>query len=114
MDETEPFAISVARGPAGQTVITVTGELDLASAERLRAQVASAETGASVVLDLVAVDFCDSSGLRALLDADLQIRADGGRLRLAAPGAALLRLFELTGVDGFLSVFPTLEEALAR
>jgi anti-sigma B factor antagonist len=114
VDETEPFAISVAPGPAGQTVITVTGELDLASSERLRGQVASIEPGASVVLDLTAVGFCDSSGLRALLDADLQTRAGGGKVRLAAPGAALLRLFELTGVDGFLSVFPTLEEALAE
>lgn len=105
--------MNVAPGPAGQTVITVAGELDLVSAERLRGQVASVEPGASLVLDLAAVDFCDSSGLRALLDTELQTRAGGGELRIVAPGAALLRLFELTGVNGFLTVFPTLGEALA-
>jgi anti-anti-sigma factor len=114
VDETEPFVMTVAPGPAGQKVITITGELDLVSAERLRDEVTAAAPGGSVVLDLAAVDFCDSSGLRALVDADLQTRAGGGRLRLVAPGPAVLRLFELTGVDGFLAVFPTLEEALAR
>ena len=114
MDETEPFAITVAPGPAGQTVITVVGELDLVSAERLRGAVTPATPGTSLVLDLAAVEFCDSSGLRVLVDADLQARTAGGRLRLVAPGEAVLRLFELTGVDGFLSVFPTLEDALAE
>ena len=113
MDETEPFEITVAPGPAGQTVITVAGELDLLSSERLRGEVTSAAPGAHVVLDLAAVDFCDSSGLRVLVDADLHTRTAGGRLRLVAPGVAVLRLFELTGVDGFLAVFPTLGEALA-
>lgn len=112
MDGTEPFAIEVARGPAGQTVISVTGELDLVSSGRLRRHVASAEPGTTVILDLAAVAFCDSSGLRVLLDADLQARTGGGALRLAAPGAALLRLFELTGVDGFLVVYATLDDAL--
>jgi anti-anti-sigma factor len=114
VDETEPFAITVVPGPAGQLVISVTGELDLVSADGLRAQVTAAEPGSSIVLDLSAVDFCDSSGLRALVDADLQTRACGGSLRLVAPGAAVVRLFELTGVDGFLTVFPTLDDALAQ
>jgi anti-sigma B factor antagonist len=113
VDGTAPFAIRVARGPAGQTVISVTGDLDLVSSELMRGELGAVPAGASVVLDLREVDFCDSAGLRVLIDAELRARTEGGTLRLAAPGPALVRLLELTGVDGFVSVYPTIEAALA-
>lgn len=114
MDGTTPFAIRIERGPAGQTVLAVAGDLDLATAERLREQLNTVPGGSVVVLDLKKVEFCDSAGLRVLLDAELRTRVGGGELRLAAPSAALVRLFELTGVDGFIRVFATIGDAFAR
>ncbi len=113
MDETAPFAIRVERGPAGQTVLSVAGDLDLATSEQLRGHLNAVLGGAVVVLDLKKVEFCDSAGLRVLLDAELRTKVGGGELRLAAPSPALVRLFELTGVDGFVRVFATIDEAFA-
>ena len=113
MDEAAPFAIRVERGPAGQTVLSVAGDLDLATSERLRGHLNAVPGGAVVVLDLKKVEFCDSAGLRVLLDAELRTKVGGGQLRLAAPSSALVRLFELTGVDGFVRVFATIDEAFA-
>lgn len=114
MDETTPFTIRNERGPAGQTVLAVAGDLDLATSEQLRGHLNSAPAGEVVVLDLKKVEFCDSAGLRVLLDAELRTRVGGGQLRLAAPSPALVRLFELTGVDGFVRVFATIEDAFGQ
>lgn len=113
MDGTTPFAIEMAPGPAGQTVVSVAGDLDLVSSDLMRTRLGSVPAGTTLVLELSGVAFCDSAGLRVLIDAELRARTDGGALRLAAPSQPLVRLFELTGVDGFVSVFPTIEAALA-
>ncbi|HBF83275.1 MAG TPA: anti-sigma factor antagonist [Streptomyces sp.] len=61
-----------------------------------------------VVLDAGAVTFGDSSFLGLLIQVHQQTR-----LRIAAPGTALRRLFSMAGVDAVLECYPTLEEALA-
>jgi hypothetical protein len=40
-------------------------------------------------------------------------RADGGELLLVISGAAVLRIFAVTGIDHLIPTFPTLEQALA-
>jgi anti-anti-sigma factor len=55
---------------AGVRVIAVTGELDIATAPDLCARL-DANRGRGqprMLVDLTAVDFCDSTGVRALLD----------------------------------------------
>jgi len=76
--------------------ITVSGELDIATAPQLREHTSRqlAEPTELVVLDLTDVSFIDTSGLYVLVDAAAQ---DDGRLRVV-PSPVCLRLFDLAGV----------------
>jgi anti-anti-sigma factor len=76
------FHIDLRRSP-GVTVLTAVGELDISSAHSLLAQVraVTAEDGdAAIIIDLRAVPFMDSTGLRALLTAEELCREVGRSL----------------------------------
>jgi anti-anti-sigma factor len=81
--------------------IVVEGELDLATAPRLEAALAAAESHPvrAIVVDLAKVPFIDSSGLRALLVAAARSRADGCRLSIAGPAPQARQLFDLSGAS---------------
>lgn len=82
------------------TVIAAEGELDLASAPDL-GRLIGTQVG-PVILDLRALHFIDSSGLRELVGAEERARRDGLDLRLA-PGEATRRLLEVTGLTDHFS-----------
>src|SRR5918999_2784812 len=82
----------------GVRLVEVFGELDLATAPKLCAALdqARADRVKRLVVDLTGVDFCDSTGLRALIGASTEIRVGGGRLAIAClPGGAVSRLFDM-------------------
>jgi anti-anti-sigma factor len=54
-------------------------------------------SGADVDIDCSGVTFIDSSGLRALLEAEQRLRAEDRRLVLVDPSAVVVRLLEITG-----------------
>ena len=75
------------------------GELDLAAAPRLtEAFLDLASSEGEVHLDLSEVSFLDSSGLRVIL-ALARSRADIGSVVLLDPSAAVVRIFEIMGID---------------
>lgn len=96
-------------------VIRVRGELDLSTAGRLCRTVqavAGARRRMRVLLDLSGLDFCDSTGLRALVGAVREVEINGGRAALAVPpGGMLDRIFDLSGLGEFLRVSPSVEAA---
>jgi anti-sigma B factor antagonist len=100
----------------GVHVIAVRGELDLATAPQLAVRIdRTRQNGARrVAVDLTTTDFCDSTGLRALLGAERELRVHGGRLAVAAsPGGPVGRLFTIAGAHEVLGVHDTLEDAVA-
>jgi hypothetical protein len=58
--------------------------------------------------------FCDSSGLHALLAAHKRAQAEGGELLLAITAAPVLRILALTSIDRMIPNFTSLDEALAQ
>ncbi len=94
------------------TVLVPIGDVDLASAEHLRGLLLPAIERGTTVLDMTGVEFCDSSGLRVLMEADRKARAHGTSFRLAGPTAPVERLLGLTRAHEVLSVYPDLESAL--
>ena len=91
----------------GVAVVRAAGELDLATASQLvRAiDIAAAGRRPRVLVDLAAVEFCDSAGLRALLGAAREVEARAGRLVVAVtPGGPVDRLLEIAGLREFLHV----------
>ena len=81
-DPSSLFAIK-ASSDQDTTTIAVSGELDIASADRLRAAIRSAENGTTrwIILDLEELTFMDSTGLSALLEARRRPSLKGDRLR---------------------------------
>jgi anti-sigma B factor antagonist len=100
----------------GVRLLEVFGELDLATAPRLCSALDAARIHRvkRVVVDLTGVDFCDSTGLRALIGASTELRVGGGRLAIAClPGGAVARLFEIVGARESLHVCDTQADAMA-
>jgi anti-sigma B factor antagonist len=84
---------------SGRTTLTLGGELDLACAVRLdRALRRLDKVPGRVEVDLGAVTFADSHGVRPLLDASRR-RRDGGvrALRLASVSPAVRWVLDLVG-----------------
>nr|WP_277349641.1 STAS domain-containing protein [Planosporangium thailandense] len=82
-------------------MVELSGELDLASAEALRDQLA-AEVAAtkplSVVVDLGQVTFMDSTALSALIHVQHAAADAGAALRVVSPSPFVARLLHITGV----------------
>jgi len=108
------FAISQREVDPETILITVQGELDLASAPNLKWTLRDAlGAGARrIVLDLAPVTFIDSTALGVLVGVRRSLAA-GSHLALAGADTDVLNIFELTGLDSTFDMFPTLDEALA-
>jgi anti-sigma B factor antagonist len=95
------------------TVVIVSGEIDLYTAPTLQGNLAAVLTGdlpARVVVDMSAVEFCDSTGMNVLLSSLRQARERGGQLELAAPRPAIRKVLQVTGLD---SVFTIIDDPVA-
>ncbi|MEU9108868.1 STAS domain-containing protein [Streptomyces xanthophaeus] len=92
----------------------VAGELDIATAPRLRTEALAliAQGHRHLILDLGAVSFCDSSGFNALVGIFRCAKAAGGTLVLAAVPDRLERMLVLTGLSALLPAHPTAAHAL--
>lgn len=89
----------------GQTVAHVTGEIDIATCQRLRDAIEPhLGRGQRVILDLSGVRFMDSSCLNVLLDAHTTLTGDGGSLILRNPSDAAQRLLSLSGLAELFDV----------
>ncbi len=108
------FAIGQRSLGSGVSLITVRGELDLASAPNLKWTLGDAVRGGAtqLVLDLSPVTFIDSTALGVLV-AFLKGLAAGSHLALAGADEEVMNIFELTGLDSTFDMFATVEEAVA-
>ncbi len=103
----------------GMSVLTVLGDLDVASAPALRSRLIEAvnSTKRGLVLDLRKVPFIDSFGLGALISAHKRTaaHADGAQplMVLADPVGPVAQLLRLTQLDTILDVRPDFETARA-
>ncbi|MET8545309.1 STAS domain-containing protein [Kitasatospora sp. NPDC004799] len=103
VDSAEGLTVEVRPWALG-TVLVLLGELDLDSTADLRAAFdrALVEPASVVVVDCAGLEFCDSTGLNALLRAKARAAVDGSRIELARPRPLILRMLELTGAtDAF-------------
>ena len=98
-----PFEVTAQRDDAVATVV-VSGELDLATVPRLSATVAEHGDARLLVLDLNAVTFIDSTGVRVLIEADRACAGSGSRLVVLAGDGPVRRILDLCELDGRLAV----------
>ena len=90
------FAIESRPAPDGVTLMALSGELDIAATSELRACVDRAAGSRGLVLDLAGATFVDSSMLKELLRASVELDRYETRLVLVAIPAAVRRVFDLT------------------
>jgi anti-sigma B factor antagonist len=101
--------VSVAHPAKGQAVVSAPGDLDLPGAGALREPLSAALASPLVVLDLSRCTFCNSSGLRTILEAAHHAHLAGNSFRVAGVGVQVGRIFELTGSASIRSTLTTLK-----
>ena len=88
--------------PAGGDVVEVVldEELDISTVDRAMRRVEEAERGAPalLVVDLSRLGFVDSTGVRLVLLADEQARAQGRRVAVRLGTGPALRVFQALGL----------------
>lgn len=99
----------------GGMVLSLGGELDVATAPLVTGRVRElVEQGHSrIVLDLAHLEFCDCSGLGALLRAQKITAGAGGWARLSRVPGMTRRIAEITGLREALVCYDSAAEALA-
>jgi anti-sigma B factor antagonist len=110
-----PLRVSFSRGP-GYVVISVAGEIDIATEGAFRDALALALEGGvlRVVVDLAGVAFMGSTGIGVLLGARKALAAEGGSLALASPVGEVAQVLALTGVSAVIPVEASVADAVAR
>jgi anti-sigma B factor antagonist len=99
---------------SGVSVVVTPEEIDITNAAGLRAALLEAAgPGSGTVVDMSRTRFCDTAGIHALVGAHKRAESGGGEIRLVITGAAVLRIFAITGLDSVIPHFASLEEALA-
>ncbi|MGW8065221.1 STAS domain-containing protein [Streptomyces ziwulingensis] len=103
--------ITTRDAPTGP-VLEILGDLDYATADQLRDLLTSLtlRPGQRLVLDLAGMEFCDSSGVTALIVARNHAQAAQADIALAAVPAHTLRVLRVVGLD---QIFGLLAESPA-
>jgi anti-sigma B factor antagonist len=97
-------------------VVSVAGEVDVATAPMLQDRLVEAIDGGRplLVVDLLSVTFIDSTGLGVLIGASKRVDESGGAMRLVVSEPRILKLFEITGLMDLFSIVPSLEQATGK
>jgi anti-sigma B factor antagonist len=96
-------------------VVALSVGIDMANAGRVGQQLGSAIAPGvrTVIADMTATRFCDSSGISMLVQAHRQATANGAELRLVVASTAVLRTLTLVRLGDLLPIYPSLSQALA-
>jgi anti-sigma B factor antagonist len=86
------------------TIVSLSGELDLASSAVLQAELDRLAAPEILILDLRALEFLDSAGLSVLVKAHQEAQESGREFGLVKGGAQVQRLLALTGLAERLRV----------
>ena len=65
----------------------------------------------SLVVDLTDVEFCDSTGLSALLIAERQMRGHGGKVILVGVHKKVMALLKISQLDRVFQIFDSVAKA---
>ena len=102
--------LSIAQGAQGAwRLLTITGEIDLYTAPKLREALGEADGGADVVVDLRGVRFMDSMGLGVLIGARRRTVEGDGRFALVCTEGPVLRVLDVSGLTTVFEVVSTPE-----
>ena len=97
-------------------VVTLPAEIDVTNADAIREELLAVLNQGAVLLvaDMSKTDFCDSSGVSALVRVFRHAAATSATaLRLVVTTPGVLRVLSITGVDRLVDVYPSVAASLA-
>jgi anti-sigma B factor antagonist len=98
----------------GVTVMELAGSLDGKTAPEVQKHViAGAEGQDKVILDMTAVNYVSSAGLRVLLLLYRQLKAKGGKIALVGTSEEIKDVMSNTGLINFFLIADSLESGIA-
>lgn len=97
----------------GYAVVTVHGEVDLATAPRLRdcLTTLAGDGHPRIIIDLNSTEFLDSTGLGAIVTGLKRIRARGGEMRIVCTTERVCKAFEITSLNRVLPLYSSVDAA---
>src|SRR5262245_10240805 len=103
---------------ANAVAVLVAGRLDQDTCEAFRGQLIgyveqAAHAGGAIVLDLSALEYVSSAGLRCFMLASRQAKAQHGRIFVAALQPMVAEIFEISHFNLVFQVFPAMRDAMA-
>jgi anti-anti-sigma factor len=111
--EPAQLELSCQTGANGYQIVSVTGELDIATAEQAYSYISEVIDSevidgrpAPVTVDLSGLTFCDASGLGALARVARHARQAGRQLMLTSVRPSVMKIMRITGLD---RAFPELQ-----
>jgi anti-sigma B factor antagonist len=100
----------------GYTVLSPHGEIDYATGPQLKEAITDALVAGKLhlVVDLLGVEFIESTGLGALIGGRRRARALDGSLSLVCAESSVLKVFRVTGLDRVFEIHDSVESATAK
>jgi anti-sigma B factor antagonist len=99
---------------SGVAVVAVSGRLVLGKDEQRLEEVIGEllkQGRKKFVFDISGLTYADSSGIGTLVACLTNIKNAEGELRMAGANARMLRLFQMTGLQSLISMYPTVAAA---
>ena len=108
------FVAATEQLDSGAPVVSVMGEVDLATAPALEQTLlgVTEERTGEVIVDLTGCSFLDSRGLTALLATRARLERSNRPLALVMSNPSVLRIFQITQFDELFEIHPTLAAAV--
>jgi anti-anti-sigma factor len=102
----QELSVGLTPDDAGNVVIAIHGEVDIANADQVQAALVEAltESTGQVVVDIAGVSFLDSQCVAALIRVHKSCDIDSERLTIRSPQPQARRVFELTGLHQVLRI----------
>jgi len=99
----------------GVTVLSLKGSIDAMTAPKITEYIHDlvAKGNIKLVADFSGVDYTSSAGLRVLLGAIKETRAQSGDMRLTGVQPDVLKVLNLSGFTNILKLFDDLDSAVA-
>lgn len=98
----------------GVTVVALAGQLDSRTAPEFEKALLKllGEKKLEILLDLAALEYVASAGLRVFVMVGKRLQADGGRLALCALEPGVLKVLEVSGFVPLFPILPNRKEAI--
>lgn len=100
----------------GIEILQVSGRIDPSTSNQLEEEINTVlSSGVSrLVLNLSAVDFISSTGLRIFLTALKKVKAQNGDVKICCMNSNVEKIFKIAGFVSLFDILPTEEEAVRK